>query len=332
MLASAFAAAMALGASAGRAEPVQLKFAFMPPPQSPYMPMAITPWSEAVQKASQGGVEIKMFFGPQLATYNNVLDRLTNGVVEVAYGIFGNLGIQFPKMNVSVLPFEADDAETPSVVLWRLYQRGLIADGLDVIRPLAIFVFPYSGLHGSKPIHTLDDMKGVKVAVFSRQGGEIIELLGGSAVAMQPTDLFQSLSRGVVQSSSMGWAGVPTFKLHEVAPQHVDASLGNSPGFIFMSKEAYARLPEAGRGAVDSASYEMFSRAMGRAGDRQAEAARNRTKGMEGQAVYSLGKAEEAKWRERLKPITEEWVRTTPNGAAILAAYRTELAKVRAGQ
>jgi hypothetical protein len=69
---------------------------------------------------------------------------------------------------------------------------------------------------------------------------------------------------------------------------------------------------------------------MGKSGDRQAEFARNSVKGMADQAVYALDKAEEARWRERLKPVTEEWVRSTPNGARILEAFRAELGKLRA--
>jgi TRAP-type transport system periplasmic protein len=128
----------------------------------------------------------------------------------------------------------------------------------------------------------------------------------------------------------MGWAGVPTFKLQEVAPQHLEAPLGNSPAFILMNKDAYTQLPDAGRRAVDRHSGEPFSRAMGKSGDRQAAFARNGVRGMADQAVYALDKAEETRWRERLKPVTEEWVRTTPNGAKILEAYRAELGRLRA--
>ena len=327
-LAAAAIAVAAVGSA--RAEPAQLKFAFMPPPQSPYISQAIQPWIDAVQKDAPGTAEVKLFHGPQLATYNNVLDRIQNGVIEIAYGIFGNLGSQFPKPQVSVLPFEADDTETPSVAIWRLYEQGLISDGLEGVKPLAIFVFPYSSLHSAKPIKTLDDMRGTKIAVFSRQGGEMIELLGGTPITMQPTDIYGSMQRGVISASVMGWAGVPTFKLQEVAPQHLEAPLGNSPAFIIMNKDAYAKLPDAARRAIDKHSGEPFSRAMGKSGDRQAEFARNSVKGMADQAVYALDKAEETRWRDKLKPVTDDWVKTTPNGAKILEAFRAELGKLRA--
>jgi TRAP-type C4-dicarboxylate transport system substrate-binding protein len=158
------------------------------------------------------------------------------------------------------------------------------------------------------------------------------ELLGGTAVALQPTEIYQAISRGTVVGTLFGWAGVPTFKLQEVAPHHLDAPLGNSPAFIIMNKEAYAKLPAKGKAAVDMESYEKFSRALGNSGDRQAEAARVRIRQTDGQSVYRLAPAEQAKWQERLKPLSEEWVRSTPNGGAILAAYREELAKLRAAR
>jgi TRAP-type C4-dicarboxylate transport system substrate-binding protein len=329
LVAAAALAAVAVGIPAHAQQATQLKFAFMPPPQSPYVAQAIGPWIEQVNSLSRGAVEAKLYPGPQLANYANVLDRLTNGVVEIGYGIFGNLGNQFPKANVSVLPFESEDAETPSVVMWRLYKQGLIADGMDVVHPLALFVFPYSGLHAAKSVRTLDDMQGVKVGVFARQLGDMTQLLGGTPVSMQPTDVYQAMSRGTIAATLIGWAGVPTFKLQEVAPFHVDAPLGNSSGFIFMNKDVYAKLPAAGRAAIDAESYEKLSRAMGASGDRQALGARGRTAATKGQSVYRLAQDEAEKWRERLKPINDEWVKNTPNGEAILAAYREELQKVR---
>ena len=327
-LATAALAAAVAAIPSHAQEPATLKFAFMPPPQSPYIAQAIAPWKENVEKASQGTVKIEIFYGPQLANYNNVLDRIGNAVVEIAYGIFGNLGNQFPDPNVTILPFESEDAETPSVALWRLYAQGLVH--FDAARPLALFVFPYSSLHASKPVHTLEDMKGIKLGVFSRQLGEMTELIGGTPVSLQPTDVYQSMSRGVIQATLIGWAGVPTFKLQEMAPQHLDAPLGNSPGFIVMGKPAYERLPDVGKRAIDAYSYEKFSRAMGQSGDRQANGARGFIGGMAGQSVYRLAPAEEARWRKQLEPISEEWVKTTPNGAAILEAYRAEMKKIRA--
>jgi hypothetical protein len=50
-----------------------------------------------------------------------------------------------------------------------------------------------------------------------------------------------------------------------------------------------------------------------------------------GQTVYKLSPEENARWEKALAPVTDEWVKATPNGPAILAAFRKEIANVRAG-
>jgi hypothetical protein len=37
------------------------------------------------------------------------------------------------------------------------------------------------------------------------------------------------------------------------------------------------------------------------------------------------------RWKQRVQPMLDEWVKTTPDGAHVLAAFRDEIAKVRAG-
>jgi hypothetical protein len=48
-----------------------------------------------------------------------------------------------------------------------------------------------------------------------------------------------------------------------------------------------------------------------------------------GQTVTRLDPAEAERWSKLLAPVAEDWVKQTPNGAAIFAAYREELAKNR---
>jgi len=56
-------------------------------------------------------------------------------------------------------------------------------------------------------------------------------------------------------------------------------------------------------------------------------------KALPGHTVAPELPADEAKrWRSILAPITEEWVKQTPDGAKILAAHRAEMAKLAAAQ
>ncbi|HLI23054.1 MAG TPA: hypothetical protein VKV32_18160, partial [Stellaceae bacterium] len=50
------------------------------------------------------------------------------------------------------------------------------------------------------------------------------------------------------------------------------------------------------------------------------------------QPIVTLSPEEEASWKARAKPVVDAWVASTPDGAKVLAAYHTEIAKIRAGK
>jgi TRAP-type C4-dicarboxylate transport system substrate-binding protein len=310
------------------AEPVMLKFAFPPPPQSQLYTWGIKPWIEEVEKASAGTLEIKFFPGPTLANSNNVLDRVASDVAQMAFGALGAYGDQFAKSNVVGLPFLTTSDEKTSVALWRLYDRGILDEAYGLIRPLALFVFPPAGIHSNTRINSLDDLKGMKAAVFGRAPGQMLELLGATPVAMPTESSYQAAQRGLVSAIMTGWSAVLPFKLQDVVHQHLDAALGHIVGLIMMNKGAYAALPEAARKAIDAHSGESFSRYMGHTTDRMNALGGTVVCKQKGQTCYELSPEQAAIWEKRLAPLQADWLKRTPDGAKILEAYKAELAKL----
>jgi len=96
-----------------------------------------------------------------------------------------------------------------------------------------------------------------------------------------------------------------------------------------MNKDSFAKLPEAGRKAIDSLSFEGFTRRMAAASQRMDVEGRAAVAAMSNQTIAKLDPAEEKRWAQRVAPVTEGWVKATPNGAAVLAAYRAEIVKAR---
>jgi TRAP-type transport system periplasmic protein len=96
-----------------------------------------------------------------------------------------------------------------------------------------------------------------------------------------------------------------------------------------MNNDSYAKLPPAGKAAIDKFSYEPFVERLASADDTMQAVGRDATKAMAGQTIAQLDPAEEARWKEAVAPVTEEWVKTTPNGANVLAAFRAELTAMR---
>src|SRR5262249_6369819 len=109
-LAAAAAAAILILPNLVQAEPTPLPLAYPAPPRGRVTLWVVTPWSEEITQASEGTIEIKVYPGPALGTFNNIFDRVQNGVADIAYGTVGAVSSQFPKTEVASLPFAAEGA------------------------------------------------------------------------------------------------------------------------------------------------------------------------------------------------------------------------------
>jgi TRAP-type C4-dicarboxylate transport system substrate-binding protein len=314
------------------AEPVSLKYAFPAPPFSLLNVWAMTPWIEDVNKASDGTLEIKLFPGPSLANFGNVYDRVTSGVAEFGFGLLGQYAGQFPKTDVVALPFAGDNSHQAGVAMWRLYAGGVIANEYERVKPVGLFTLNASSFHtSSKPLKAVEDFKGVKLAVTSRTTGQYLEILGGVPIAMSPAEVYQAVQRGLVAGTSLGWPAVPTFKLEEVTKYHLDVPYSLNPAFVFMNKEAFARLPEKARTTIDNLSGEALSKALGTSSDTNDREVHAKVLAGAGQVLTRIDAAEMERWKRVLAPLTEQWVKNTQDGQKVLDAYRAEVARFKAG-
>jgi TRAP-type C4-dicarboxylate transport system substrate-binding protein len=321
----------AMIAAPAAAEPVQLKFADPIPPQGFLHTQAFVPWTDEVNRAAEGAIEVKLFPGPAIANLGNIFDRVLNGVADIGWGNFAAVTTQFPKSNVATLPFETRTGAEASMGFWRLYEKGVIAEEYERVRVLALTTFPGAHLRAKKNVQSLADLRGMKIAAEGRVVNTAIELLGGTPVHQGLMDFYQSLQRGVLDAVVVAWPAILPFKLNEVVTHHIEVPLGNDSGYVIMNKESYARLPEKGRQAIDRFSGAVFAERLMKVIDAAIVTSRNAIGAMPGQTIVRLAPEEEQRWAARVAPAIEEWTRSTPNGAQVLAAFREEVKKIREG-
>jgi TRAP-type C4-dicarboxylate transport system substrate-binding protein len=315
-------------AVSAKADPVQLKFAYPSAPNNALF-QGMQGWADDVNKEAAGAIEIKIIPGGVIGDNSNMFDRVTGGVADIGFAVFGPVSSVFPKTNVGTLPFEARTHREDALALWALYDKGVIKDEFTRFRPVAFVVFPGLVIHSKKPIHTLADVKGMKISVEGRVLSQMIPRLGAAPISLQPGELYQSLQRGLVDAVPQGWPSVPTFHLNEVTNFHLEVPLGFNTGYVAMNNDSYAKLPPAGKAAIDKLSGKVFVERLVAADDTMQAVGRDATKALPGQTIAQLDPAEEARWKEAVAPVTEDWVKATPDGAKILAAFRDEVKAVR---
>jgi TRAP-type C4-dicarboxylate transport system substrate-binding protein len=284
---------------------------------------------KAVETDGGGTIQLKLFTGGTIGTYRNIYDRLLNGVTDIAYGLFGEYAGQFPKSDVVTLPFETRSSYESAVALWRLYASGLTADEFGKVRVLGFGRYPYANIHARRPVNGIADLKGLKMSAFSRVIGQMIENFGATPVTMPVTEVYQSLQRGLVDATVVAWTGVDIYKYYEIAKYHIEAPISANSSFVFMNKESYAKLTGKAKDALDTHSGEAFSKLLGKMFDDSENEARAKISAMEGHVVKQVPDAEVAEWKARVQPVVDEWIKATPDGAKVLAAYRAEIAKIK---
>jgi TRAP-type transport system periplasmic protein len=327
---AACAALVALPVAARAQGPIVLKFALVAGSTTPNYKRFNGPWIAEINKEMAGAAEIKPYFGGVLANFVNMYDRLVAGVFEIGGGLQGMIGNQFPGTSVADLPIVSEKSRDSAAALWALYDRGLLAGEYAKIKPLLLFVYPQISLHFRKPVKTLDALRGLKMSVSDRTAAATMTKLGAAPVTMGPQNIYSALSRGVIDGAAIQWTGVLPFKLQEVSSYHVKTRLGSSSGYIAMNKQSFERLPETAQKAIDRHSGYAASRGYGAVLDDIADDAYALVSGQKGHTMARFDAKDEARMYTEVEPVLDDWVKRTPNGAAILAAFKAEVAKSQA--
>ncbi len=307
-----------------------LNFASPGAPRASMHSQVFEPWIDQIVAESEGTLNIRTFYASPLGNYNNMYDRVLDGVVDIAFATMAPIGGMFVQTDVASLPFETRSALEGSIALWNLYEKGVITHEFDDIKLLGLFLFPNSALHMSdRSIRSLEDFRGAKIRTAGKLQSDTLALLGGSPVTAGASEIYQGLSRGVFDGTIIPWTGIAPFKLEEVTQYHLNAPLGSSIAMVFMNKDSFEDLPTVAQQAIERNSGRSLTERLGRHSDQDAAAIEQRTRQIEGQIIEELDPEEATRWRTELQPVIDSWVANTPNGARILSAFREEIQQLR---
>jgi TRAP-type C4-dicarboxylate transport system substrate-binding protein len=330
-------AALVLGGSAAKAEPMQLRLATFGPPTSYFYVDIVLPWAEAVSKDSEGTVEIKHFGGGVLGSAGNMIDTVTNGAADIGWALQGTQPNKYTKSGVVDLPFSYETGEEGAVALWRSFASGLVASDYDGVKLFGVTTWP-GGVIGTrqKTITKLEDIKGQKLSVSGKLRADVVTALGGTPVNVPVDEVYQALDKGVIDGLLGSITAVRQFRYQEVTKNWVASSLAGASAMLIMNKEKFASLPAPAKAAFEKHSGEALSRALGKDNDAEVKRAvaflDEQAKAGKGTPVRALPDAEQARFVKAVQPVINAWIERTPNGRAVYDGYMTELAKVRAGK
>ena len=165
-------------------------------------------------------------------------------------------------------------------------------------------------IHSKNPINKLEDMKGLKIRGGSRVINQLLEKLGATPVGMPVPAVPESLSKGVIDATTIPWEVTPSLKVAELVKNHTGFSGKNglyTQTFVFaMNKAAYDKMPDDLKKIIDANSGIETAAMMGRVmdeGDKIGLAIAQKA----GNNIITLDEAETQRWKDTAAPLVEAW-------------------------
>ncbi|MDR1320593.1 MAG: TRAP transporter substrate-binding protein [Gracilibacteraceae bacterium] len=289
-------------------EQITLKFQHHENPGSDGFQVLAT-WAALCEENAGGKLKIEIYPAQTLGKMTDAYDMVINGVADISWGFVPTFPGQFPITEGGALPMLGiTSALQGSRVLQAMYDS--LPEMQNEYKDVhVLFLHSHDpapiGTAGKK-IATMEDVKGLLLRVVGDGQTAMIKALGASPVPIALTDLYQSMSKGVVSGYALGWEGIESFKLPEVTDYILDCNYYTGGFWMLMNQKTWNSLPadiqEAFNSAGGMTGAEMFGRAWdeGELHGIEAALAANCE-------IVQLSDEETARWQELAKPLQEEW-------------------------
>lgn len=337
VLVSAGMAALALGLAGGARAQTELTFSTWVPLNHPISVNIFNPWFEKVEKESGGKVKFRTLPKP-IGAPNQHYDAVVKGQVDAAYATLGYQPERFFPYLLAELPQLGETAVHNGVALWRTHQKFYAKLGMfkDVVLIGLMTHGPGLMHHTKKPVMKPDDLKGQKIRVGGDVPKLIVEHFGGVVITQPAPKSYEILSQGIADGIFFPMESVKSFNIAKIVTHttYVKGGLYSSSFWFAINKDKFDKLDPAAKAAITKNGGEAFARLAGAGWDKAdadglAVAKENKNTYSEAspEFVAELSKLTgkiEAEYAAKLDKLGLP-------GKQVIADYRAELAKIKAG-
>lgn len=220
-------------------------------------------WAEEVEDLTDGGVTIRLHYSESLVDADESAQAALDGRADLSQVGSIYAASDLSMFTVVELPFETDNSEVQMTAIERLYEENeTYREDFDRQGVRLLFPLPLGnatvGLQ--EEAESLDDLRGRSL----RSGGltsDAVLAAGANPVGMTANDIYESMSRGVVDGyTSLALANLTTFGLSETTPHIVDPGIGAySSSIVVVNEDLFRSMPDRYQDALLEASANGIS-------------------------------------------------------------------------
>jgi TRAP-type transport system periplasmic protein len=294
----------------------------------------LAPWARQVEAQSGGRIRIDLYPSMQLGgAPSDLFDQARDGVADITWAQPSSTPGRFPKIEAFELPFVPSRRALVSSKALEDYARANLADEFRDVHPICFSCSDRGVLHTNRPVHTIEEMRGLRLHVQTRFTAAALRALGAVGVPMPSAQLPLAIAQHMVEGCVDPWDMVPTFKLNDLLKSHTefsDLSPSTTSFVLAMNKASYDKLPRDLKTVIDNNSGQPGATIAGAMWDVQAAAVIDMVSAR-GDPITTLLPEAVAHWRKATEPVIEAWLKDMKehktDGGKLLANARALLAK-----
>ncbi|MGE4423645.1 MAG: TRAP transporter substrate-binding protein [Pseudodesulfovibrio sp.] len=315
-------------ASPACAESVRLTYSSFFPPTHIQSKLA-QQWCNEVEMRTNKAVIIDFYPGGTLSPAKQCYDGVVEGISDIGQSALAYSRGRFPVMAAVDLPMGYQNGVQATAVANAVYDKFSPAEFNDVV-PM------YFHAHGpgllftvEKPVHTLADLKGLKIR-STGNSAKLIEALGGTPVAQPMPAAYQSLQKGVVDGSVHPMESNKGWKLGEVVKHCTQSECVGytTTFFIVMNKDKWNQISPENQNIIREINRE-WSVKHGQAWD-ASDAEGRKFLASKGGDFIKLEPAEAERWVQAAQPVLDGYAEgegKPVDGRAVVEFIKAEMAK-----
>ncbi|MBI1384364.1 MAG: hypothetical protein GC150_05595 [Rhizobiales bacterium] len=204
-------------------------------------------FADEIAKRTNGEIEIKIFWSEALGKAKENLGLMSSGAIEMAAMSAGYFPTELPLHAApNSIPMAVETVEQASTLMTRLAAEvpGFREEGqANGVRALFFHhLNPYL-LVSKEPITTVAQMEGKKMRTWGTDMPRMVEAAKGVPVTLSLPEIYESLSRGVVDTAPFSVDLVMNYKIFEVAKHVSEVTLWLGPSWgVWISEQAWQKL------------------------------------------------------------------------------------------
>jgi TRAP-type C4-dicarboxylate transport system substrate-binding protein len=285
-------------------KPIELSCSTFFAPGHPHA-LNVVEWAKEIEKRTNGRVKITVFPGGTLTPADKCYQGVIDGISDIGVTAHGYTPGRFPLTTVIDLPLGYGSAVVNTKLINEFHKKFQPKE-LDDTKWMYVTAHEAPVLHTKKPVHNLEDLKGMKIRTAGTVA-RIIALLGGVPVSMPMPDVYDALSKGVIDGLVGPLETLKSHKFAEVVNYTTKFSKTSCSGLVLtaMNKDKWNALPPDIKKIIEKTNQDWIKKTaelwewMAKDGEEFALKLDHKT--------IVLSKEEEERWAKAVKPLPSAW-------------------------